>query len=263
MTPPASRIARQAESKPRCATTATRVVLSISASVRSRSNTLSGAAASATTCASFFAPRLLSWTSSSARDRDTRQRAASDIDRNAAAMTSTPATTSMTVSAVVIAPASSLSRLGPGLQEPRLQREHLLFLGRLAVVIAEQMQHAVRAQQVQLVLGAVTCRQRLRSRDVRAEHYVIEQRRRRVFVVVGVVTPVVQLVHGKGEYVGGAGLIHEVLVQRRHRGNVDKTDRQLDQRMHAHLVEDEARELFQREDVDVHTGLVGHLDGHG
>src|SRR3954469_4565447 len=237
MTPPASRIARQAESKPRCATTATRVVLSISASVRSRSSTLSGAAASATTCASFLAPRRWSWTSSSARDRETRHRAASDIDRNAAATTSTAATISMMLSAVVIAPPSSSSRLGPGLQQPRLRREHLLLLGRLAVVVTEQVQHAVRAEQRQLVLGAVTRRQRLRPRDVRAEHDVTEQRRRCVVFVVAVVTPVVQLVHREGEHAGRPWLVHEVLVQRRHRRYVDKTDRQLDQRVHAHLVE--------------------------
>ena len=144
----------------------------------------------------------------------------------------------MMVSAVVIARGLIVCRASAqDCSKPRLRREHLLLLGRLAVVVAEQVQHAVRAEQVQLVLGAVTCRRRLRPGDVRAEHDVTEQRRRRVLVVVAVVATVVQLVHREGEYVGRSRLVHEVLVQRRHRRYVDQPDRQLHQRVHAHLVE--------------------------
>src|SRR4051794_8019875 len=56
---------------------------------------------------------------------------------------------------------AALGHPRPLLDEPRLQLEHLPLLLRLGVVVAEQVQDAVGAEQVQLGLGRVAGRGRL------------------------------------------------------------------------------------------------------
>ena len=69
-------------------------------------------------------------------------------------------------------------------QQLGLQPEHLALLVGLGVVVAEQVQDAVGAQQVQLGLGGVPGLDRLLGGDLRAQHDVAEQRRSGLLLVV-------------------------------------------------------------------------------
>src|SRR5690606_7959268 len=122
---------------------------------------------------------------------------------------------------------------------------------------------AVRAQQLELLPGAVPRLAGLPLGDRRAQDDVAEQPRVGlvVLVVAGHVAGA-QLVHGEGQHVGGAGLVHPLLVQLGHRGLVDQQDRQLRQRVHAHAVQDVPGQVGEGLLVDLDARLVQHLDAH-
>src|SRR5690348_11066457 len=150
-------------------------VAAVSAASRSSRSRLTWRGRSATTLDSARAPGRPARTSDSTRARDTVFRAASAAANTPASGTST---TAMTISGVITGPGSAvLGRLGqpdraqhrrvraplrgpgrghlpagaPLAQQPVLQAEHLALLVGLGVVVAEQVQHAVHGQQVQLV----------------------------------------------------------------------------------------------------------------
>ena len=162
-----------------------------------------------------------------------------------ASTTSTAATTSSRTSPLVIGvhrvPSAAL--LASRREQLGLQAEHLALLLRLGVVVAEQVQDAVGAQQLQLVLGGVPGGAACRCGDLRAEHDVAEQPRLGLLVVAARRT---QLVHREGQHVGRARLVHPLDVQLLHRVGVDEQHRQLGLRVDAHPVEHEPGERDQR-----------------
>jgi hypothetical protein len=138
---------------------------------------------------------------------------------------------------------------------------------RLAVVVAEQMQDPVRAQEVDLVLDVVLCLRRLLRRHLRADHHVTEERLSRVRVGLRVVAVrarlrQAQLVHREGQHVGGTLFAHPAHVQLGHRGLVHEQDRKLGQRVHAHSVQHMPGQVGKERLIDVHPRLVGYLNGH-
>jgi hypothetical protein len=139
----------------------------------------------------------------------------------------------------------------------------------LAVVVAEQVQHAVGGEQVQLVGGGVTGLLRLPLGHLRAQHDVAEHRGRGVVVLLTAAgvrhaprAAQVELVHGEGHDVGGARLVHVLHVQPLHLLDVLERDGQLGQRRDAHAVEHVPRDVDQRALVDLGAALVEHLDAH-
>ena len=109
--------------------------------------------------------------------------AASALASTPARTTSTMARTSSQMSAG--AHRSSLARAaGPAPAAPGgtssasnwlLQREHLALVRRLGVVVAEQVEDPVRAEQVELLLHGPLVLDRLGRRDGRAEHNVTKE----------------------------------------------------------------------------------------
>ena len=95
-------------------------------------------------------------------------------------------------------------------------------------------------------------------RDRRAQHDVAED------ALLGLLVdqPGAQLVHREGQHVGGALLLHPLLVQLGDGRLVDELDAQLGLRVHAHLVHHEARQPGQLGYVELGTGLVEDLDAH-
>ena len=157
------------------------------------------------------------------------------------------AATSHAIRITRIRPAPSRSRpaavLGPpGAQQPVLQAEHRGMLVRVSVVVSEQVQDAVGAQHLQFVGYRVLRLAGLLGGDLRAQHHVAEQARRRA-LLVGAVGAVAagrrrpQLVHGKGQHVGRARLTQPALVQVGHGAPVHQQNGQLRQRVYPHLVE--------------------------
>ena len=99
---------------------------------------------------------------------------------------------------------------------------------------------------------------RLPAGHGRAQHQVAED------ALLGLLVdqPGAQLVHREGQHVGGALLLHPLLVELGDGGLVDGLDAQLGQRVDPHPVHHEARQPRQRGDVDVDAGLVEDLDAH-
>src|SRR4051794_28408383 len=108
-------------------------------------------------------------------------------------------------------------------EDVALDAEHLLLVVGLRVIEAEQVQHAVRGQEQQLVENRVTRLLGLSDGDLRTEHDVAEQTGRRDLIVAARA----QLVHREAEDIGRAGLVHPLHVQLFHSGLVDQQDRQL------------------------------------
>src|SRR5689334_13014814 len=122
--------------------------------VRSRSSRFSERGGSARTCWRRTAPPRPSRTSSSTRTRDTRESATSRQARTAATSTNRTAK----ISGRTLPANTSGARpapLVPRRQQLALQAEHLGVLLGVAVVVAEQVQHTVRAEQLELVGRAV------------------------------------------------------------------------------------------------------------
>ena len=138
------------------------------------------------------------------------------------------------------------------------------MLLRLGVVVAEQVQDPVHGEQVDLVGGAVLrlaglpgllglpLGHRMAQHEV-AEHPLLG-------VLVDHAGP--QLVHREGQHVGGALLLHPLLVELRHGVDVDRLDAELGQRVDPHPVHHEPRERGEVLDVQAGAGLVQDLDAH-
>ena len=95
----------------------------------------------------------------------------------------------------------------PGREQLVLQAEHLGVLARVGVVVAEQVQDAVRAQQLKLGLHVMAGPGGLPRGDLRAQHHVTQQagQRARLGAPVGPRSGLVrrpQLVHRERENVG-------------------------------------------------------------
>src|SRR5687767_4456419 len=197
MIAPAVRPPAQSRSKMWISAIVSSTEAAASAASRNSRSRLTCRGRSAATTASARAPARPARTSASTRARDTEFRAAS-------AAAKTPASgirrTAMTISGRVPFMAWALlavleasgaehggvaappGRLGGGIlprgapvgEQLALQPEHLPLLLRLGVVVAEQVQHAVHGEQVQLVAEGVACLASLRLCEVRAEHDVAE-----------------------------------------------------------------------------------------
>src|ERR1700709_2500892 len=109
-------------------------------------------------------------TNSSTVTRETRVSALSIPANTAATSTSTAAPSSSGTSDPVLSwpsgaggrsPARAANPLTPGLEDPRLDAEHLALLVRLGVVVAEQVQEAVGAQHGEIGLEGVALRRRV------------------------------------------------------------------------------------------------------
>src|SRR3954447_15834419 len=190
-------------------------------------------ARSAMITASAGAPRRSSRTNSSTRAFETRERAESTQAMSPPSGTRQMAMISATTSEPLMRGDSPTAARGvadlatgarqrrpdgpalgdprPLLHQPGLELEHLPLLIRLAVVVAEEVQDAVRAEQVQLGLGGVPGRRRLVGGDGRAENDVAEHRRAGVLVGPGRGGPVEPLrravvrVHREGHHVRRPG----------------------------------------------------------
>src|SRR5690606_18566098 len=90
-----------------------------------------------------------------------------------------------------------------------LQAEHLPLCVSIGVIEAEQVKQGVAREHDELVDEWMLRRLGLRGRDLRAQHDVAEQPRR----CLEVVGAGAQLIHGKAQHVGRAGLIHPLHVQ--------------------------------------------------
>src|SRR6478736_1477150 len=126
------------------------------------------------TVSSDVAPDRPSSQSSWARTRDMRKIAASEADRTKA--------TTMLMSAgrtscgsTLASGAGTVARREERQQQLALQLEHLALLVRLGVVVAEQVQDAVRRQQEHLLDRGVTRLDRLLRGHRRAQHDVAER----------------------------------------------------------------------------------------
>src|SRR5215470_3381245 len=115
----------------------------------------------------------------------------------------------------------------PRVQQPVLQPEHGGTLPGLGVVKPEQVEDAVRAEHLQLLLDRPLRLLGLLRGHLRAQDHVPEHGRGGVGVggpgpvgAVGARWRRAQLVHGEGEDVGGAFLAHPALVQVGDRGGV-------------------------------------------
>ncbi len=263
----------------------------ISAASRISSSRLTCRGRSATTAASARDPGRPARTSASTRARETEFSAASAAANTPASGTSR---TAMTIRPTVLVSQfmrvidqgsriscprgrprrARRSRAPPGLggrgllargppvvQQLALQAEHLPLLLRLAVVVAEQVQHAVHGEQLQLVGQRVPGGAGLLPGELRAQHDVAEQRRTQVGRVraPGLLE---QLVHRERHHVGRAGLVHPALVQLGHRVHGDRGDAQLGGRADPHRVQRVPRDGGDQRLVHGDAGLVVHLDRH-
>src|SRR5690606_22338548 len=162
------------------ATNATRVVATSSHASRSNNSRLMWRGRSAATACSAAAPQTPSWARAPARAAETVPIAASAIATPPASTTRPAAHNSRARSGNPPVAAGSIStgpRQPPALQQAALQPEHLAFLLRLGVVIAEQMQDTVHGQQFQLLEGSVAGHGRLPSRHLRTQHDVAQESR--------------------------------------------------------------------------------------
>jgi len=126
------------------------------------------------------------------------------------------------------------------------------------VVVAEQVQDAVGRQQVELLSGRVPGRSRLLRGHRGAQDDVAEQAGLRVLIVGAGA----QLVHRERQDVGRPLLVHPLLVQGGHGGDVDREHGQLGLRVHPEPVEHEPGQRGDPLGVDALTGLVVDLDAH-
>jgi hypothetical protein len=133
---------------------------------------------------------------------------------------------------------------------------------RLGVVVAEQVKDPVHGQQLELRLGAVPRRPRLRRRYLRAEHHVTEQAgvRGRLLPAAGLRRA--QLVHRERQHIGRAWLPHPALVQLGHRLLVDDQHGQLRQWMDPQLIQRVPGHRGESGLVDLHAGLIRDIDAH-
>src|SRR5450755_3772186 len=209
---------------------ATRTMAAVSLQTRASSSTARYRAGSASTAWSRVAARfrlpLRLRASSPAPDRDTRMSATSALAHSPAP--SVRAAAAMISHAMVASPRPFLPLLvagppgwlipgrAPGREQLVLQAEHRGVLVRLSVVIPEQVQDAVRAEQFELVTQRMLRLAGLVGGDVGTEHDVAEQAgRRRRFPARALVDPGTaaggrrsQLIHGEGQHVGRARFAH-------------------------------------------------------
>jgi hypothetical protein len=137
------------------------------------------------------------------------------------------------------------------------------------MVVSEQVEETVHAQQLQLLLGAVARVAGLGRGHLRAQDHVAQQARigpgllgaRPAGVDPGQVRRP-QLVHGEGQDIGRARLPHPALVQLGHGLLVHQQDGQLRQGMNTHLVKDVARDRHQGDLVGPDARLVGDVNAH-
>ena len=104
---------------------------------------------------------------------------------------------------------------------------------RLGVVVAEQVQDAVRREQQQLLLGGVAGLRGLPRRDGRAEHDVAEH----ALLGLLAVAAGAQLVHREAHHVGGPGQVHPLDVQHLHGGLVHQLEAQVGAGVDPHLLQ--------------------------
>lgn len=137
----------------------------------------------------------------------------------------------------------------------------------IRVIVSEQMQDAVDAQQFDLVLGTVPTGLRLIGSDLRAQHDIAEQTGlrfrlmradRRPRAANGRRRP--ELIHRERENVGRARFTHPSLMKVGHRALVDKQDRKLRQRMNAHPVQHVPGQGRDADLVDSDARLIGDID---
>jgi hypothetical protein len=134
------------------------------------------------------------------------------------------------------------------------------------VIVSEQMQDAVDAQQFDLVLSAVSLRLRLLGGDLRAQYDVTEQTRHRLRLMPAArAAPAAQmrrpqLIHGEREHVCRAWLTHPSLVQVGYRVLADQEDGQFGQWMDAQLVEHMPGHGCKRRLVAGDARFVGDVD---
>ncbi len=126
------------------------------------------------------------------------------------------------------------------------------------MVIAEEVEDPVRAEQVELLLHGSPVLDRLRRCHRWAEHDVAEE----AWVGLAAILWRTHLVHREGQHVGRSWFAQPVLVQRAHGVDADERDRELGLRVDAHPVEHVPGERDERALVDRCARLVGDLDAH-
>src|SRR5216683_2987988 len=183
--------------------------------------------------------------------RDARTRATSALAHNPASSVATMAAT--TSHAMLASPGPFLPLPvagGPALRAPRaeqliLQAEHgRTFIG-FGVIISEQVQDAMGAQQLEFVPEGVRGAARLLAGHLGAQHHIAEQAGNRTGLCAGprVRAAVArrrwpQLIHREGQDIRRARLTHPPLVQVRHGRQVNQQDGQLGEGVNAHYVQD-------------------------
>ena len=146
------------------------------------------------------------------------------------------------------------ARSAPGHEQLFLKAEHRGVFAGVRVIISEQMQDAVDAQQLDLGLGAVPLR--LLGRDLRTQHHVPEQSRHRFRVMrsshraTAAHVGWAQLIHGECKHVRRTWLAHPPAVQIRHRVFVNQQHGQLGEGMDTQLVKYMPREGCERSLAD-------------
>src|SRR6476620_3144830 len=216
---------------------------------------------SPTTVMSDLAPERPSSKSSCARTRDMRKIAASAAESRNATTMLTSAGSANCGNISVSRPRSDARAVARGEERQEqlpLQLEHLALLVRLGVVVAEQVQDAVRRQQEHLLDRGVPRLDRLLRGHRRAQHDVAE----RALLGLLALAAGPQLVHGEAHDVGRPGQVHPLHVEDLHGGLVDELDAEVGLRVHPHLLHDVLGAGQQLELVDVGVGLVEDVDAH-
>ena len=136
----------------------------------------------------------------------------------------------------------------------------MLMLLRLGMIVAEQVEHPVREQERELDVSRVACCLALAGSHGRAEHDVAEDSfDARASGVAGA-----QVVHGEGQHVGGAGLVHPLDMQTRHLFLVDEQDGQVGIRREVEPIEQVRRLRLDARVIDPGNARgVVDIDGHG
>src|SRR5215813_704844 len=276
MTPPVMRNARHAGPAQCSSTAATSKVAPISVTTLASSSTAMYFGTSASTAWSGAAAWLPDVASSFAPARETRISAVS-------ALAHSPANSASAAAARISQPIARLSlrsrRSGlrwhvrpavgsPGSQQPVLQAEHGSMLSGVGMVIPEQVQDAMGGEQVDLIRDAMASPPGLPRSNLRANHHISKQNIGPIGIEVARLRmrsarlrrP--ELIHRESEHVRWPFLALPPDVQLGHGRLVDQQQRQLGERVHAHLVEYVPGEPGQRGFVDVHARFIGDLDAH-
>src|SRR5690606_13206543 len=228
-------VGHQAPSKWSCHHRATPTTAAASHAMRSSSTVLRCRAGSSRMATSEAAPARRASTSSSARARENWDRALSTMASTLARTTRSTTAPSSVGPLTCVCP-SVRAWSAPPSQELVLETEHLLVLLRLRVVVAEQVEDAVHGEQLDLGQGPVPRRHALLLRHRGAEDEVAQDAFLRLLVDLARA----QLVHREGQHVGGALLLHPLLVEPGDGLLVDRLDAQLRLGVDPHGVHDEA-----------------------